>query len=359
MANKYVIWDGNLYKKGLDGTSLKSVDQVQQNKLLHLFHEEVCGGYSSASMTAFKILCQRFFWSGMFKDAYNQVSKCEKCLRFTGRPQLAALPLKLVLIDEPFQQWGLDFIGSINPNSSARHTHVLNATDYFTKWVEALPVKHTTTEVVCDFLKENILERFGVPKKIIIDNASYFSSFKITLFCYDYGINLAYSFDYYPQGNGQENSSNKKLTAIIKKLVDENQKNWHKNLYDALWVDRTMCKRAIGMSPFQLVYGIYSNLPTPLEITTLNLQKAIEDGEFQSTLDKRAMYLNKLEEQREHVVDQIGKHQQMVKKKLTRGREKEILQQEIQSYSRIKGNNLKELIRSLTLYGEGLSKSDR
>ncbi|KAH9298462.1 hypothetical protein KI387_030144, partial [Taxus chinensis] len=52
---------------------------------------------------------------------------------------------------------GLDFIGTLNPTSSAGHTHVLTAMDYFTKWVEAIPVKSTTSEVVCSFIKENIL----------------------------------------------------------------------------------------------------------------------------------------------------------------------------------------------------------
>ncbi|KAH9332062.1 hypothetical protein KI387_004170, partial [Taxus chinensis] len=59
-------------------------------------------------------------------------------------PKLTAFPLNPVFIEEPFQQWGLDFIRVLNPNSSASHTHVLTATDYFMKWVEAIPVKKTS-----------------------------------------------------------------------------------------------------------------------------------------------------------------------------------------------------------------------
>ncbi|KAH9327743.1 hypothetical protein KI387_007921, partial [Taxus chinensis] len=59
---------------------------------------------------------------------------------------LAVLPLKPVVIEEPFQQWGLDFIRALNPSSSARHTHILATTDYFTKFVEAIPVKSTTSK---------------------------------------------------------------------------------------------------------------------------------------------------------------------------------------------------------------------
>ena len=50
-----------------------------------------------------------------------------------------------MIIEEPFQQWGLDFIGPINPKSSVGHTHILTTIEYFNKWVEAILVKATTS----------------------------------------------------------------------------------------------------------------------------------------------------------------------------------------------------------------------
>lgn len=41
------------------------------------------------------------------------------------------MSLKPIVIDEPFAQWGLDFIGMINPPSSARHKWILTTTNYF------------------------------------------------------------------------------------------------------------------------------------------------------------------------------------------------------------------------------------
>ena len=122
--------------------------------------------------------------------------------------------MKPIVIKEPFQQWGLDFIGPIHPSSTAGHTHILMATNYFTKWVEAIPVKQTTSEVVCSFIKQNILVRFGVPNKIVTDNATDFSSQEISAFCYQYGIILSHSSNYFAQGNDQAESSNKKLCPL-------------------------------------------------------------------------------------------------------------------------------------------------
>lgn len=43
------------------------------------------------------------------------------------------MPLKMVVGEAPFIQWGLDLIGEINPNSSIGHKWIIIAIDHFTK----------------------------------------------------------------------------------------------------------------------------------------------------------------------------------------------------------------------------------
>lgn len=104
------------------------------------------------------------------------MANCEKFKLFTGKLQLFSLPLRLVVIEAPFHQWGLDFVGPINPPSSQGCSYILIATNYFNKWVEAKSMKKTSSQVVCEFIKEHIQVGFGVPMKLVMDNASYFSS---------------------------------------------------------------------------------------------------------------------------------------------------------------------------------------
>jgi hypothetical protein len=84
---------------------------------------------------------------------------------FAGKQKLPALPLVPVKTEAPFQQWGLDFIGEINPHFSAQHKWILTATDYFTKWVEAIPTRKATNSVVIDFLEESIRPDLAVPER--------------------------------------------------------------------------------------------------------------------------------------------------------------------------------------------------
>ena len=104
---------------------------------------------------------------------------CHKCQIFDGKRKVLPLPLNPITIEDPFQQWGLDFIGEINPNSSGQHKWILTATDYFTKWIEAIATRRATETVIMDFLEENILARFGCPKRIVTDNATTFKSKKM------------------------------------------------------------------------------------------------------------------------------------------------------------------------------------
>lgn len=61
------------------------------------------------------------------------------------------------------------------------------------------------------------------------------------------------------------------MISIMKRLVCENAKDWHKNIFEALWADQTTPKRAIRMTPFELVYGIEELLSLPLELTMTKL----------------------------------------------------------------------------------------
>eukprot|EP00253_Pinus_taeda_P029198 PITA_29198 len=150
------------------------------------------------------------------------------------------------------------------------------ATDYFTKWIEAIPCRQANDSVIIQFLENNILSRFGCPNKIITDNAATFRSKKMVNLCHKFHITLGHSTAYYAQGNGLAESPNKSLINIIKKVLEENKKNWHKKLMNALWVDKITTKRSIGVSPYELVYGLEAKFPSSLGVPVMKLLQEIQ-----------------------------------------------------------------------------------
>ena len=121
---------------------------------------------------------------------------------FLWEEEVKPLPLNIILVEAPFQQWGLDFIGEIKLNYYGQHRWILTAIDYFTKLIEAIPTRRDTDVVIMDFLENNILSSFGCPMRLVTDNAQAFKSKKMINFCHKYHISLNNSTAYYPQGNG-------------------------------------------------------------------------------------------------------------------------------------------------------------
>eukprot|EP00253_Pinus_taeda_P012708 PITA_12708 len=153
-----------------------------------------------------------------------------------------------------------------------QHRWILTATEYFTKWIEAIPTRQAT----------------------------------------DANISLGHSTAYYPQGNGLAESSNKSLVNIIKKLLEISKKGWHKKLINALWADRVSQKKSIGMSPFELVYGTDMVFPTSLVVLVVKLLQ--EEGSEDDPMQRRINQMIHLQQTREEVFQNTCKLQERIKK---------------------------------------------
>ena len=64
-------------------------------------------------------------------------------------------------------------VGPVDPPFH-RYIWIFMAIEYFTKWVEVIPLRKATRGVMANFIKENIIVRFRVPHKIRSDNDTPF-----------------------------------------------------------------------------------------------------------------------------------------------------------------------------------------
>ena len=80
----------------------------------------------------------------------------------------------------------MDLIEKIHPASSKGHNFILVAIDYFTKWVEAVPLKKAKRKDVIHFIKEHIIHRFEIPQSITTDQGTIFSREEMNYFAAGY-----------------------------------------------------------------------------------------------------------------------------------------------------------------------------
>ena len=123
---------------------------------------------------------------------------------------------------------------------------------------------------MANFIKENIIVRFGVLHRIISDNGTPFVNSDVRKMLEFYQVKHHHSSPYYPQENGQTKATNKVLIKIINKMSQEYTGGWATHLSDAIWAYKKSPKSAIGFSPFSLVY--VTEAVSPAEVMTPSLR---------------------------------------------------------------------------------------
>jgi hypothetical protein len=151
----------------------------------------------------------------------------------------------------------------------------LVATDYFTKWTEAIPLRNMTHREVISFVWEHIIHWFGVAQTLTTDQGPSFMSDQFREFTNFMKIKMLNSSPYYVQANGQAKASNKVLIKIIKKRIKDNLRRWHEKISEALWAHRTSRHGATKVTPFELAYGQEVVLPVEIGLQSLRVNDQV------------------------------------------------------------------------------------
>ncbi|CAL9012730.1 unnamed protein product [Prunus brigantina] len=231
MALSYLMWNGDLVRKGKDEVLLRCLGKKESMKIMGETHEGICGAHQGGRKMCWLIRRYGYFWPTMMKD----------CIDYS------------------------------KGSSNKQHCFIIVATDYFTKWVEAKPVKSTTSQEIIIFIEEQIIQRFGIPESITTDRGSSFISGEMLDMAEAFKFKLLQSTPYYAQANGQAESSNKVIINIIRKMLEKNPKQWHEKLSETLWAYRTSNREAIGMTPYALTYGHDAILPMEIAVQSLRI----------------------------------------------------------------------------------------
>lgn len=170
--SKFFLNRDVLYKRNYDFMLLRCVDRHESSTTITSIHEGCEGVHAKGLAMAKKILRARYYWTMMEVGCYNFVKRCHKCQIFGDKIHVPPTLLNILTSPWPFSIWGIGMIGMSDLKASNDHCFILFVIDYFTKWVEVTSYTNITRQVVTRFIKKEIICRYGVPKKIIINNAS-------------------------------------------------------------------------------------------------------------------------------------------------------------------------------------------
>ena len=194
---RYFLQNGILFKKGYSEDPLRCLGPREAREIVREVHSGDYGSHLGKRRLHKQLLLLGYYWPTMKKDSEELVKTCHACQVLGDAIHTHLNVLQDITTPWPFHTWGLDLIGPINPPSNG-YILILAATKYFTKWVEAIPLKKATRAVVANFIRKHIITRFGIPKRLINDNGTPFINKDMKNLTNAYYIKHGRSTPYYP-----------------------------------------------------------------------------------------------------------------------------------------------------------------
>ncbi|XP_038717270.1 uncharacterized protein LOC120010560 [Tripterygium wilfordii] len=275
-ASRFIYYKDTLYRRSFDGVFLRCLSKEEANQVLEEAHSGICGAHQSGPKLHFRIKRMGYYWSTMVKDSMEYAKRCEACQVHANFIHQPPEPLHPTVASWPFDAWGLDVVGPITPKSSAGHLYILAATDYFSRWAEALPLKEVKKETVVNFIQGQIIYRYGVPRYIITDNGKPFYNNLMDRLCQKFHFVQHNSSMYNAAANGLAEAFNKTLCTLLKKVVSKSKRDWHERVGEALWAYQITYRTPTQATPYSLVYGVEAVIPLECQIPSLRI--AIQEG---------------------------------------------------------------------------------
>ena len=108
---------------------------------------------------------------------------------------------------------------------------------------------------MAQILLTEIIPGFGLPSSLQSDNGPEFTS-KVTQQLVQFlQIPWKFHIPYHPQSSGKVEKMNRIIKGILTKLTLEVHVDWTKLLPIALLRIRTLPRKPLGLSPFEVMYG--------------------------------------------------------------------------------------------------------
>ena len=199
----------------------------KRQEALHLAHDTLWGGHLGSRKCTQRLRLS-FWWPNMTTDVKKYCGTCAQCQLRARETVYDNTPIKTVIT--PFNTWEIvncDLIGPFEEKSSAGHSYVLVLIDQCSRWVEA------TAKATCDVLLE-ILARTGIPKVIVSDNGTNFTSNLSVDFRNRMGCSPRFSTPGHPEGNSLVERHNVVVKHMLHHVIKAGQEKLAPSIANSL-----------------------------------------------------------------------------------------------------------------------------
>ena len=306
----FLVKEGVVYRRWLNAETLESRLQILvptklRPEVLIEYHD--MAGHAGVRRT-YEQLHRRFYWHGMKRDVQDWVASCVSCSeknRPVGRGRGASLQSSWA--GYPFERIAMDLIPGL-PETQNGNKHILVVVDYFSKWVEAYPLKRMDALTIASVFVSEFVARFGAPERLHTDQGRNFDSTLFKEVCSLLGIRKTRTTAYHPASDGLVERFNQTLEVQLSHYVDDTQRDWDTQLPAMLMAYRATPQTSTGYTPAYLLFGRELCLPNDVAYGVPPMTRMDESSTYVKDLRQRLNHAHSVVRKKLGVVHQHQAH---------------------------------------------------
>lgn len=254
------MWiDQIAYYENDDKTRVPIIPQSMVKAILRSVHNSPAGGGHFGEVKTIAKVRLLGWWPNLVKDVKNWVKSCDACQRYKIRTDSTVAPMRNIVHSRVGEIWAADI--AMLPLSTLGNRYLLVISEYLTKWTVTIALPSYDTNHIAQALLYEVVLKFGVPLKLITDNAASLISEAMTQLCARLGIKRSLTSVEHPQTDGVVERLNRTLKISLAAAVSTEPTQWNSYLQFITFAYNTAVHSTTGFSPFQMMLGRKPVLP--------------------------------------------------------------------------------------------------
>ena len=224
-------------------------------------HDQPYSGHFGVKKTLKTV--ERSYWWPQWREAVvKYVSTCASCQRVKAvQKKPGGLLQSLPTPDAPWESVSMDFIVELTETESGKNA-IFVLVDRFSKMVHLIPCTTTcTAEEAAELFLSNIYRLHGMPKELICDRDTRWTSQFWKQLCESLNVQIKMSSAFHPQTDGQTERVNRVLEDTLRHFVSPRKNDWDKLLPAVEFALNSAYHESTRTTPFELNYGFKPSSP--------------------------------------------------------------------------------------------------